>query len=139
LDAFDKSLPMMLYRTLDTIIPRYRAVFKKHDISEQQWRILRVLWENEKCTTAELASKALLPSPSLVGIIDRMTSKGLVARDRSEEDRRVVRIGLTAKGRSLEAELKPQIDRVYEEMVSQCDGADWRMMMATLQTIIDTN
>lgn len=137
MDAFDKSLPMMLYRTLDTIIPRYRRVFKEHDISEQQWRILRVLWEDEKCTTAKLASKALLPSPSLVGIIDRMMSKGLVTRDRSEEDRRVVRIGLTAKGKYLEAELKPQIDQVYEKMMSQCDSKDWRIMMTTLQTIVD--
>ena len=54
LDKFDKSLPMMLYRTLDVLIPKYRAVFKQHDISETQWRILRVLWEHESCGAAEL-------------------------------------------------------------------------------------
>jgi len=115
LDKFDKSLPMMLHRTLDTIIPRYRKVFKEHGLSEQQWRILRVLWEVDECTSADLAKKTLLPSPSMVGIIDRMSAKGLVIRQRSNEDRRIVYLSLTDKGRALQ------------------------IMINTMQLIIDTD
>lgn len=139
MDKFQKSLPMMLHRTLDTIIPHYRAVFKSHGISEQQWRILRVLWETDNCTTAKLANSTLLPSPSMVGIIDRMTAKGLVSRDRSSEDRRKVYVSLTDKGRALQAELIPQVDAVYQKVMSQCESEDWHTMIETLQKIIDSN
>jgi len=121
-DKFDKSLPMMLHRTLDAIIPHYRRVFKDHKISEQQWRILRVLWEVSECTSAELAKRTLLPSPSMVGIIDRMSAKNLVTRQRSEEDRRIVHVSLTNKGQALKDKILPQVDAVYEQMVSRCDG-----------------
>ena len=139
MDKFDKSLPMMLHRTLDTIIPHYRKVFKEHGISEQQWRILRVLWEMNGCTSAELSKKTLLPSPSMVGIIDRMMSKGLVTRERSNEDRRIVHVGLTDKGLALESKLMPQIDAIYETMMSQCDSQAWQTMIDTLQVIIDSD
>jgi homoprotocatechuate degradation regulator HpaR len=139
LDKFNKSLPMMLHRTLDAVIPKYRAVFKEHDISEQQWRILRVLWEVPSCTSAELARVTLLPSPSMVGIIDRMMKKSLVLRDRSEDDRRIVHLSLTDKGRQLQNELMPQIDAIYDTMIKQCDADAWQTMIDTMQIIIDTN
>jgi len=138
-DRFDKSLPMMLHRTLDAIIPHYRRVFKDHKISEQQWRILRVLWEVSECTSAELAKRTLLPSPSMVGIIDRMSAKNLVTRQRSEEDRRIVHVSLTNKGQALKDKILPQVDAVYEQMVSRCDETAWQTMIDTMQIIIDTN
>lgn len=139
MDKFDKSLPMMLHRTLDSIIPSYRKVFKEHGISEQQWRILRVLWEVSECTSAELANRTLLPSPSMVGIIDRMSAKELVIRQRSTEDRRIVRVSLTEKGLALQTKLMPQVDEIYENMMSRCDDDAWQTMIDTLQTIIDTD
>jgi len=138
-NKFDKSLPMMLHRTLDTVIPLYRKVFKEHGITEQQWRILRVLWEINECTSAELAKKTLLPSPSMVGIIDRMSAKNLVSRNRSEQDRRIVHASLTDKGRTLQDKLMPQVDAIYEQMMSRCDDEAWQVMINTMQTIIDTN
>ncbi len=137
-DKFDNSLPMMLHRTLDTIIPHYRKVFKEHGISEQQWRILRVLWEVNESTSAELAKRTLLPSPSMVGIIDRMSAKQLVTRQRSSQDRRIVNVSITEKGQALEALLLPKIDAIYEQMMSRCDSASWQTMIDTMQVIIDT-
>jgi len=139
MDKFQNSLPMMLHRTLDSVIPRYRTVFKQHNVSEQQWRILRVLWESDRCTTAELASKTLLPSPSMVGIIDRMMVKELVVRERSKEDRRRVYVSLTDKAKNLQHELVPQIDQVYKNLMDQCDTQAWNNMIETMQTIIDSN
>ncbi len=130
---------MMLHRTLDVVIPKYRAVFKEHGISEQQWRILRVLWERQRCTSAELAKITLIPSPSMVGVIDRMMKKSLVLRDRSKDDRRVVHVSLTDKGRDLQNELMPQIDAIYETLINQCDADAWQTMINTMQIIIDTN
>jgi homoprotocatechuate degradation regulator HpaR len=137
LDKFDKSLPMMLYRTLDVLIPKYRAVFKQHDISETQWRILRVLWEHESCGAAELAESALLPASSLVGVIDRLIAKSLVQRTPSENDRRKVEVRLTKKGRALLPKITPEIDALYKDLQSSCDHKSWQAMINTMQQIIE--
>lgn len=129
----------MLQQTFDSIIPMYREVFKQHDLTEQQWRILRVLWETDNCTTKELSRNTLLPSPSLVGIIDRMKKKGLVSRTRSTEDRRKVYVLLTPKGQSLQAEIAPKIDSIYVDIEKCCDAESWKTMVATMQKIIDSN
>jgi len=136
-DKFKKSLPMMLHRTLDVIIPHYRKVFKEHNISEQQWRVLRVLWEKDECTSAELANITLLPNPSLVGIVDRMMKKDLLTKKRNDRDRRIVNVSLTSKGKELESVLMPKIEAVYQQIMNQCDTDSWHTMIDTLQTIID--
>jgi homoprotocatechuate degradation regulator HpaR len=128
---------MMLYRTLDVLIPKYRAVFKQHGISETQWRILRVLWEHDGCGANELAQRALVPAPSMVGVIDRLISKGLVQRAPSLEDRRKVKVNLTNTGRSLQPLITPEIDKLYQNIWSSCDDLDWQIMMKTMQKIID--
>lgn len=137
MDKFDRSLPMMLHRTLDSVIPKYRTAFNEYGISEQQWRILRVLCEENNSTSSVLAKKTLLPAPSMVGIIDRMMTKGLVQRKRDQKDRRVIYISLTDQGETLMQNLIPEIDNIYKQIISSCDQESWSIMINTLQTIID--
>jgi len=134
---FSHSLPMMMNRTLDSVLPEFRAVFKAFDLTEQQWRILRVLWHEDGLKLGDISAQTLLPAPSLVGIIDRMEDKGLLKRIRSTTDRRSVRISTTAKGRSLEAKIQPQVDECYARIASGIKPRDWKIMMQTLQQIID--
>jgi len=136
---FEESLPMLMNRALDAVMPKYRAVFIKHDITEQQWRILRVLWEQQRCSTSVLSDKTLIPGPSLVGVIDRLTIKGLVERKRSDKDRRQVFIAPTAKGLALQEIIAPQIDNVYAELSKQTGDRDWKALIRTLKKFIDTN
>ncbi|MEN0002345.1 MAG: MarR family transcriptional regulator, partial [Pseudomonadota bacterium] len=87
--AFEHSLPMRLYRLLDAVMPAYRALFAQHDLTEPQWRLLRIVWERERVTAQDAAAATLLSPQSLVGIVDRLSAKGLVTRLRSVDDRRV--------------------------------------------------
>ena len=88
IEQFSQSLPMVLYRTLDAVMPRFRKIFNEFGLTEQQWRVLRVLWDEEALTFNRLAALTLIPPPSLVGIVDRMERAELVTRQRSEADRR---------------------------------------------------
>jgi len=133
--SFDGSLPMILHRTLERIMPAYRDLFAYYDLTEQQWRILRVLWEAKKVTSAELATRTLIPSPSLVGIIDRLIRKGLVVRTRSTEDRRVVHILPTPKGIALEVEVAPKVAQIDATLRSHVSPAQWAAMEEALASI----
>ena len=82
------SLPMMLYKALDTIMPKFRIIFKEFGITEPQARILRILWQYKTIALNELSALSLITPPSLVGVVDRMELNGLVERSNSSTDRR---------------------------------------------------
>ena len=136
---FEESLPMLMNRALDAIMPKYREVFAKYDVTEQQWRILRVLWEQERCSTSILSERTLIPGPSMVGVIDRLIDKGLVHRIRSKDDRRRVYIEATTEGQRLQSKIGPQIDRVYAGLLKDTGDRDWKVLLRTLKKFINAN
>ncbi len=136
MQSFERSLPMMLYRTLDAVMPPFRAAFSRFGITEPQWRVLRVLWERERCALLRLAELTLIPAASLVGVVDRLGRLGLAERRRSLDDRRVVHVLLTARGQALEAEVMPLVDECYAALDAALDGRRRRLLDSALDTII---
>jgi homoprotocatechuate degradation regulator HpaR len=135
MQQFSRSLPMMLYRTLDAVMPRFRQIFNEFGLTEQQGRVLRVLWERDEVSLGALAKLTLLPTPSLVGIVDRLSSTGLVTRQRSEKDRRVVHIVATDTGYALQDEIMPRIAAAYASLKQAVDADVWRQVLDGLQQI----
>lgn len=132
---FSHSLPMMLYRALDAVMPRFRKIFSEFGLTEQQWRVLRVLWEHDQVALGELSELTLIPAPSLVGIVDRLRSTDLITRRRSESDRRVVFVVATAKGRELEERVMPRVQETYEELRASIDVEQWERLLGGLDEI----
>jgi len=136
IDQFSRSLPMMLYRTLDTVMPRFRKIFNDFGITEQQWRVLRVLWEHDAVTINRLAELTLIPAPSLVGIVDRLERGEFVIRQRSQADRRKVNVVLIAKGVELEDQVMPRVAAAYADLKRSVDSRSWDLLLQGLQEIV---
>jgi len=139
IQQFSHSLPIMLYRAIDVVMPRFRAIFKEFGLTEQQWRILRVLWEIEELSHNDLAELTLISPPSLVGVLDRLRSMELVERRRSALDRRVVYIASTEQGRDLRDQIMPAVQQTYFELRDSIDDEVWRNLLDGLDEIIKPN
>ncbi|NOR35222.1 MAG: MarR family transcriptional regulator [Woeseiaceae bacterium] len=135
IDQFTRSLPMMLYRTLDAVMPRFRKIFNDFGLTEQQWRVLRVLWETDDVTIKDLADFTLIAAPSLVGIVDRLERDGLVTRQRSTTDRRKVNVLVTTAGSELEDRIMPRVASAYVELKQSVDADTWSQVLVGLQRI----
>lgn len=96
------------------IIDNIRRVFKavndqskkaEHEtgITGPQLWAIKTIAENSPINVKDLAARIFLHPATVVGIIDRLESKGLVKRKRSKEDRRNVEIDLTNSGKELVA------------------------------------
>jgi len=133
--SFSRSLPMMLYRALDAVMPRFRRIFNEFGLTEQQWRVLRVLWEDQGISFRELSDITLIPAPSLVGIIDRLAKQGLVGRQRSDRDRRSVFVFATEEGKALHRRVRPKVDAAYVELRGSVDEQEWKSLMDGLERI----
>jgi len=68
----------------------------------------------------------------VTGIIDRMEREGLVVRDRSREDRRVVYIRLTPKGRELAQEIPVEPMEIFKGALESLTAAEVRDLMRIL-------
>jgi homoprotocatechuate degradation regulator HpaR len=126
---------MMLYRALDAVMPRFRRIFNEFGLTEQQWRVLRVLWEHDDIAFRDLAEITLIPAPSLVGIVDRLSGQGLVGRRRSEADRRNVFVHATAEGRALKRKVQPRVDQAYAELRGSIDDEEWDQLISALERL----
>lgn len=133
--TFSQSLPMMLYRALDAVMPRFRRIFNEFGLTEQQWRVLRVLWEEDDIAFGDLSDLTLIPAPSLVGVVDRLSREGLVGRRRSDADRRQVFVYATEDGRELHGKVRPRVDEAYAELRASINVDDWEQLLGGLEKL----
>ncbi len=126
---------MMLYRALDVLMPRFRSIFREFGLTEQQWRILRVLWEGEELSSVELAERTLISAPSLVGILNRLETRNLVTRYRNRRDRRSIAIAITDEGRKLKEVVSPRVERVYQQIQLAISPIVWQQLQTGLECV----
>lgn len=96
-----RSLPISLIRAREGIMPPIRKMLADSGITEQQWRVLRVLEEYGAQDTSTIANRACLLLPSLTRIAQKMQAKGLITLQRDEADRRRQTIEITQAGQAI--------------------------------------
>lgn len=78
-----------------------RGMLADAGVTEQQWRVLRVLDEEGPMDPTSIAERAVLLLPSLTRILQKLEDKGFVTRERDESDRRRQIIRATETGRHI--------------------------------------
>ncbi len=101
LPSTSRSLPIALIRAREGVMAPIREMLSETGITEQQWRVLRVLAEYGRMDTKTLADRSSLLFPSLTRIAATMREKGLVTQTRDEKDRRRQFIEITASGQKI--------------------------------------
>lgn len=84
---------------------------------------------------SDLAGCAHTSQASLTGIVDRLEERGLVQRLRSEEDRRVVDVAITAEGRAELAEAHRAMLGRLEDVLTPLDAGEQRELLRLMRTI----
>ena len=101
LPTTSRSLPIALIRAREGVMSPIRVMLAKTGITEQQWRVLRVLAESGSMDTKTLANRSSLLFPSLTRIAATMRDKGLITQTRDDADRRRQMLAITPAGQKL--------------------------------------
>jgi DNA-binding MarR family transcriptional regulator len=80
---------------------------------------------------SEVAEYAFLPSPTLTKLVDRLVSNNVVYRRVDVEDRRRVRVFLTARGKSLHRRLSAIVERSQSEVLAATGNAELLQQLLT--------
>jgi len=111
-----RNLPRLLLQAREAVMNHYRPNLRTHGLSDQQWRVLRVLGELGTVETGRVAREAYLLGPSLTGVLARMERDGLVQRARDPQDQRRTVVQATAKGLKLVSTLSQSIEAHYQRL-----------------------
>ena len=74
---------------------------KKHQVNYQQWRILKSVYLELAITPAKVSAATFTDSGTISRQLELLEKKGLVQREHSKQDRRVVNLKLTSKGENV--------------------------------------
>jgi len=112
-----------------------RKMLMSSGITEQQWRILRVLYEQGPVDSTTLAEQACLLMPSLTRIIQSMVKKGFVTRVTDGDDRRRHTVDITEKGRNIIDDNLEQATAIANEFEKLLGKQQLKSLLATLKQL----
>jgi homoprotocatechuate degradation regulator HpaR len=135
-----RNLPRLLLEAREAVMQHTRPSLREHGLSDQQWRVLRVLGEHagdpSGVETGRVAREAFLLGPSLTGVLSRMERDGLIERQRCRDDARRTVVRATAEGLRLVGALSQTIEAHYAWMESRLGKARLAQLYALLDDVI---
>jgi homoprotocatechuate degradation regulator HpaR len=138
LPSTTRSLPIALIRAREGVMPPIREMLAETGITEQQWRVLRVLAEYGPQNSSTLASRASLLFPSLTRIARTMQQKGLITLSRDDEDRRRQTIAITDVGQKIIDDKVDQAAQIVEGFKRRL-GEDKYEELLDMLALLDPN
>ena len=132
---FSKSLPMALLNAREKIMEEFRPMLRKFGLTEQQWRVIRVLGEVSSIEVTELATRCRVLPPSLSRILQNLESRALISRRVSRVDQRRIAIRLSAKGRRLFKRVAPNSEVLYASITASLGPRKLQNLFALLEEL----
>ena len=100
------------------------AAFGRHGVRAGQQYILLTLWEEDCLPPGEVARRLGLSTPTVTRAATRMEAAGLLARRPHPTDRRLVRLCLTDRGRSLRQAIDREMSDLTERALGSLDPSE---------------
>jgi len=135
--AFDRSLPMALLKAREAVMKKFSPALKEHDLSPQQWRVIRVLVEADELDASEIAERCALLLPSLSRILQNLHRRGLIDRRTASDDQRRSIISITEDGRALFETLSPVNEARYAYITDKFGYGKLELLYELLAELVE--
>lgn len=135
-----RNLPRLLLEAREAVMLHTRPSLREQGLSDQQWRVLRVLGEHAHesggVETGRVATEAFLLGPSLSGVLTRMERDGLIERQRCPQDARRTVVRATAAGLAKVQALSQTIEAHYSWMAQHLGPSQLTALYHLLDQLI---
>ena len=132
MERIEDCISFLLGKAYQRVHQAAKRRLAPHGVTPVQYALLRVLWEREGQSGAELGERLQLDSATITGILDRLERAALVERRADPTDRRAQRIFVTARGRALQGPLDREMDDLNVEFLAALAPADAARLRAQL-------
>ena len=111
-----KSLTIALLRAREALLLSFRPMLLKHNFTEQQFRVLRVLGERGPCDAGQLAHEACILAPSLSRIINTLILNKYIEKKLDPSDKRKIILKISTYGAEMLEQIKPEYIAVLKSI-----------------------
>ena len=132
------SIPPLLRRGIHRkVFKEVFAGFAKDGITMPHFEIVETLRENDFLPVAAIGNRLQIPRPQMTHLIDKLVQLEMVSRQPDEDDRRIVNIALTEKGRATFEENAARIVGGVSERLSSLSPGELKELSASLRRLRD--
>ena len=133
-DSPEQEATLNIARTADRFGICFARLFREYGLTPSQYNVLRILrGEGRPLPILEVADRMLAVVPGITGLIDRLEGMGLLARQRSTEDRRVIYVAITPKGLDLLGKLDGPEAALHKRLIGHLSPAELRELSRLLE------
>jgi DNA-binding MarR family transcriptional regulator len=134
-DSLEQEVFLNLWRTYDRLRALEDELFGQHDLTPQQYNVLRLLrgQHPQKTPTLTLADRLVSRAPDITRMLDKLEQRGLIGRERPPDNRRVVLVGITDAGLLLLAALAQPLRACHARQMGHLSAADLKRLSALLR------
>jgi DNA-binding MarR family transcriptional regulator len=137
-ESLEQEATLNIARTADCFGIGFARLFREHGLTPSQYNVLRILrGEGKPLEIMEVADRMIAAVPGITGLIDRLENCGLVARERSTADRRVVYVAITPKGLELLAKLDKPAAALHKRQIGHLSPDELRELIRLLEKARD--
>jgi DNA-binding MarR family transcriptional regulator len=124
-----------LLRTADALARGAEALLKPTGLSATQYNVLRILRGAgpEGLACREVGCRMISRDPDITRLMDRMETRGLIARARGEEDRRIVKTRITVEGLRVLGELDAPVQELHRRQLHHLPAKVLRQLSRLLE------
>ena len=111
------------------------ALLKPTGLSGAQYNILRILRGagEDGLACREIGDRLISRDPDLTRLLDRLDSRGLIARSREIKDRRVVKTRITADGLRILHDLDEPVQSLHRKQLQRLSEKQLRQLLFLLE------
>jgi len=131
---------LAIRRTAASLLAPWEKFLKaQFNLSTSLFNVLRILRGSHPTalTCGEIGARTIARDPDITRLVDQLSARGLVTRRRSETDRRVVEVSITAKGLDLLRALDPHSQRMPRALIGHVSAAKLRQLTRLLSEVLD--
>lgn len=136
IERFGKRMVELLPQMIRGFARREHNYLSRGKITLPQLWTLEYLSREGLGPMNQVASFLSVSRPAATGLIDRLIVQGLVRRQADDQDRRVVRVGITAKGKRVLETIWEQKRRMLMEVFGQISPSDRAQYLTTLERVV---
>lgn len=125
-DSLEQEAFLNLLRTSDQLNCEFTRLFAAHGLSGPQYNVLRILRGSgdEGLPCLEIAGQMITRMPDITRLVDRLEAAGFVERSRTDSDRRVVLVKITAAGEQLLARLDEPVRDMHKKVLAHLSAEE---------------
>ena len=105
-------------------------------MSHAQWIVVLLLGDGAAATAAELCKILIYNPGAMTRLLDRLARKGVLRRVRTRDDRRTVRLELTAEGRKLYPRILEALVQVFNRLLHGFSRSEVRRLQQLLKRMV---